>query len=70
MAENSTGKAKEQKTSFFQGVKSEWKKIIWPTRNELGKQTLLVIVVSIILSLLITVVDSVALQIINLILGI
>ena len=64
MAE-STGNA--PKKSFFQGLKSEFNKIIWTDRATLVKQTILVILISIILGILITVVDSVALEGVNLI---
>lgn len=58
--------AKEKKTSFWQGLKQEWQKIIWTDGKTLGKQTLLVIVVSIIMGVIIVVVDNGALQIMNL----
>ena len=33
---NSAKNAKqEKKKSFFQGVKQEWNKIVWPTRDDL-----------------------------------
>jgi preprotein translocase subunit SecE len=43
---------------FFKGLKSEFKKIIWPTREDLTKQTIAVIVVSVILGLLIAALDA------------
>lgn len=49
-------KAKE-KTSFFKGVQSEFKKIIWPSQEDLGKQSVAVVVMSVLLGLLIAVVD-------------
>ncbi|MBR6960727.1 MAG: preprotein translocase subunit SecE, partial [Clostridiales bacterium] len=30
--------AKENKISFFDGVKAEWSKIIWPNQDQLTKQ--------------------------------
>ncbi len=53
MAENKKSKAR----SFFDGVKVEWDKIIWPTRNTLAKQTGAVVVVSVILSAVIAILD-------------
>ena len=66
---NSNTNADKKKVSFFQGVKAEFKKIIWPDKSSLAKQTVLVLVISVILGILITVVDSVALQLFQLIIG-
>lgn len=43
--------------SFFHGVKVEWGKIIWPSKNTLAKQTGAVVVVSVILSAIIAILD-------------
>ena len=43
--------------SFFRGVKGEWGKIIWPSKNTLAKQTGAVVVVSVILSAIIAILD-------------
>ena len=43
--------------SFFRGVKVEWGKIIWPSKNTLAKQTGAVVVVSVILSAIIAILD-------------
>ncbi len=56
---------KDKKKSFFQGVKQEWKKIVWPTREDLTKQTALVIVISVVMGSIITLFDSAALQLVN-----
>ena len=57
-------KEKTQKPSFFdsckttwKGLKIEFKKIIWPSKEELGKQTTVVIVISAILTFIIAVLD-------------
>ena len=55
----------EKKKSFFQGVKQEWNKIVWPTRDDLTKQTALVIVISVAMGSIITLFDSAALQLVN-----
>lgn len=60
---------KAPKKSFFKGLKSEFHKIIWPSKQDLVKQTLLVVVISLILGVLITVIDSVVLEGINLLVG-
>ena len=46
-----------KKTSFFKGVKAEFKKISWPNKSTLEKQTAVVIVVSVLLGVMITVID-------------
>ncbi|MCD7841514.1 MAG: preprotein translocase subunit SecE [Lachnospiraceae bacterium] len=56
--------AKEEKVvkdskvrNWFNGLKSEFKKIIWPDKTTLAKQTGTVIVVSIILGVIIAMLD-------------
>ncbi|MBE5826533.1 MAG: preprotein translocase subunit SecE [Butyrivibrio sp.] len=44
-------------STFFKGVKAEFNKIIWPTREDIIKQTTAVIVVSAITCALIAVLD-------------
>ncbi len=44
---------------FFRGVKTEFSKIIFPSQDDLKKQTTAVIVVSIFIGLLIFVIDAV-----------
>lgn len=55
MSEN-TEKAK--KSSWFKGLKAEFKKIIWPDKKTLAKQTVAVIVCSVALGAIISVVDA------------
>ncbi len=52
-----TGKAK--KPSWFKGLKAEFKKIIWPDKKTLAKQTVAVIVCSVVLGIIIAVVDMI-----------
>ena len=52
-------KTKAPKKSWFDGLKSEFHKIIWPDKTALGNETLAVAVVSILLGVLIAVVDFV-----------
>ncbi len=59
----------EKKESFWQGVKREWNKIIWVPREDLVKETGLVVVISLIMGIIITAVDSGALRIIDWILA-
>ncbi len=44
-------------SGFFKGVKAEFKKIVWPDRMTLMKQTFAVVVVSIVTGALIAVID-------------
>ena len=55
-----TVKETKQKKSWFKGLKAEFKKIIWPDRNSLVKETTAVLVVSVLLGSIIFVVDFVA----------
>ncbi|MDF2843589.1 MAG: putative rane protein [Herbinix sp.] len=55
MANTSTEKA--PKRSWFKGIKSEFKKIIWPDKEYLAKQTVAVISVTIVLGIVIYVLD-------------
>lgn len=64
MADNKS-KAKEKKTSFWQGVKQEWRKIIWVPKNKLAKQSGLVVVISLLLGIIISVIDQGAIYLIN-----
>ena len=47
------------KRSWFQELKAEFKKITWPTRKQLTRETIAVVVVAVILGGLITLVDYV-----------
>lgn len=46
------------KKSFFQNVKSEFKKVTWPKKESLIKQTALVVVISVALGVVISIVDT------------
>ena len=48
---------KTQVQSWFNGLKAEFRKIIWPSKEDLVKQTGVVIVISVLLGALISVVD-------------
>ena len=45
------------KVKFFDGVKAEFKKISWPDKSSLGKQSAAVIIISVIVGALIAVLD-------------
>ena len=52
------GKQEVSKTrTWWDGVKGEWRKIIWPTKEDLVKKTVTVSVVSIILGVIIAILD-------------
>ena len=62
MQGNEKSAGKSQKKSWFQGLQSEFRKIVWTDRNELIKQTIVVVCVSIVLCVLISVMDSFILE--------
>lgn len=53
MADKTESRAKV----WWNGVKAEWNKIIWPGRSDLWKQTGTVAVVSVVLSAIIAILD-------------
>ncbi len=50
-------KTKTQKKSWFKGLQAEFKKVIWPDKKTLARQTTAVVAVSVILGIIIAVVD-------------
>ena len=52
-----TAQEKAPKKSWFKGLKSEFKKISWPDKETLVKESAAVIVITVILGLVIAVVD-------------
>ena len=66
MQEKEKSAGKGQKNSWFRGLQSEFRKIIWTDRNTLIKQTVVVIIVTIILGALVSVMDAAILEGINL----
>ena len=52
-------KEKTQKKSWFKGLQAEFKKIIWPDKKTLAKQTTAVVVVSVVLGAVIAVIDAI-----------
>ena len=55
MAENTV--EKKEKGNFFKNLKIEFKKIIWPTKEDAAKKTILIVVVTIILGILVKLLD-------------
>lgn len=48
---------KAPKKSWFKGLKSEFGKIIWPSKSGIAKQTTAVVIISLILGVIIKIVD-------------
>ncbi|MBE5922028.1 MAG: preprotein translocase subunit SecE [Lachnospiraceae bacterium] len=48
---------KASKTGFFKGLKSEFKKVVWPDKTTICKQTVAVVLISAVLGALIKVID-------------
>ena len=51
-------KVKTQKKSWFKGLQAEFKKVIWPDKKTLARQTTAVVAVSVVLGVIIAVVDA------------
>lgn len=51
---------KTKKPSFWAGVKSEFKKIVWPDAKTTYKQSVAVVSISVVLGIIIAVLDMVA----------
>lgn len=50
---------KQNKPSFFKGVKAEFKKIVWPNRDDVVKQSVAVAIIAVVLGLIIAALDFV-----------
>ena len=48
----------EQKVSFWEGVKSEFKKISWPEKSDLIKQSVAVLCTSVVVGIIIAIIDA------------
>ena len=53
MAEGKSGKISD----FLNGIKAEFKKILWPNKDDIVKQTIAVISSSIVLGIIISILD-------------
>lgn len=58
MGENAKSEATPKK-SWFKGLKAEFHKIIWPDKESVAKQTIAVVIVSVILCVIIAFLDAV-----------
>jgi len=50
---------KAPKKNWFNGLKAEFKKVVWPSKESVAKQTLAVVGVSIVLCVIIAILDTV-----------
>lgn len=50
---------KTQKKSWFKGLQAEFKKVVWPDKDTLVKQTKAVVAVSVCLGAIIAVIDTI-----------
>ena len=48
-----------KKKGFFSGVKAEFKRIVWPAKATVARQTLAVVLVTIVMGALIVIVDNI-----------
>ncbi|MDD5950101.1 MAG: preprotein translocase subunit SecE [Lachnospiraceae bacterium] len=49
--------SKSQKKNWFKSLKAEFKKIIWPGKKDLAKQTLVVLVSAVVIGIVIALID-------------
>lgn len=59
-------KEKAPKKNWTKGLQAEFNKINWPDKPTLGKQTVAVVVITAILGVFITAIDSGVLEVLNL----
>ncbi len=58
---------KNVRPSFFKGVKSEFKKIVWPDRKTTVKQSVAVVAIAVVVGVIIAIIDYVVKYGVNLI---
>lgn len=51
---------KQSRSSFIQGVKAEFKKVIWPDRKSTLKQSVAVVAISVVVGVIIAIIDYIA----------
>lgn len=59
-------KAESSKKNRWKGLQAEFKKVIWPDKQTLVKQTVAVVSITAVVGVLIAVIDSGILQLLNL----
>ena len=66
MQEKEKSAGKGQKKNWFQGLQSEFKKIVWVDNTTLVKQTVAVTIITVVLAVIISIMDSAILEGVNL----
>lgn len=59
MGETAKSTESTVKKSWFKGLKAEFKKIIWPDKESLAKQSVAVIAITVVLGIIISIFDFV-----------
>lgn len=59
-----------KKTNWLKSIKAQFKRIIWPTKEDIAKQSAVVLAVSVFLGLVIAILDRVLLLLVDLIISI
>ena len=59
MGDSENKESTARKVSWWDGLKAEYKKVVWPSKESVGKQTVAVVAVTIVLSLIIAILDTV-----------
>ena len=59
MGSSTNDKETKKKPSFFKGLKKEFKKVTWPTKNDTAKQTASVVVASVVIGVIIAILDTI-----------
>ena len=47
----------EKMVTYFKGVKAEWSKVSWPTRKQIGAETVIVLIVVVFFTLVVYFMD-------------
>ena len=55
--ENNTAKVTDPKKSWFKGLKAEFKKIVWPDRKSLARESAAVVASAVALGIIIKILD-------------
>lgn len=58
-----------KKTSWLKAIKAQFKRIIWPTKEDIARQSAVVVAVSVLLGVVIAVLDRVLLLLTDLIIS-
>ncbi|MGO4988470.1 MAG: preprotein translocase subunit SecE [Gallicola sp.] len=59
MATKTNTQGNKTNTNFAKGIQSEWKKIVWPTKEQAIKYCVSVVIISILVALIVFGLDSI-----------